>query len=246
MRISRFYLNQSLAENKDVTVTGPTTHYLTRVLRLRAGAELVVFDGSGGEYAATLTHASRDTVQLALGQFSDPKRESSLCLMLAQGVARGERMDQILQKSTELGVSTIVPLLTEHTVVRLDNERRQKRIDHWRKVLINACEQCGRNILPVLQPLQAMEPWLLSTANDGLRIILQPNGSTSLGDIADPPADAAVTVLIGPEGGLAPLEQEAALKQGFIPVSLGPRILRTETASMAILSMLQSRWGDTG
>ena len=244
VRTNRFYLDQPLAGITQLTVTGATTHYLTRVLRLRIGAELVVFDGRGGEYAATLTNATRDSVQLEIGTHSDPQRESPLRLTLAQGVARGERMDQILQKTTELGVRTIVPLLTEHTVVRLDKGRAEKRRDHWQKIIVSACEQCGRNILPALQPLQSIDAWMTDLPDDSLRIMLQPHASVSLADIGDPPRDATVTVLIGPEGGLSQHERETATQHGFAPVSLGPRILRTETASLAILSILQSRWGD--
>ena len=244
MRTNRIYLDQPLAGTAQLTVAGPTMHYLTRVLRLRVGAELVVFDGRGGEYAATLTVATRDPVQLELGPHSDPQRESPLHLTLAQGIARGERMDQILQKTTELGVSVIAPLLTEHAVVRLNEDRAEKRRHHWQKIIVSACEQCGRNILPDLQPLQSIDEWVTNLQDDSLRIMLQPQASVSLDDIGDQPRDASITVLIGPEGGLSQHEQAAAIQTGFVPVSLGPRILRTETASLAILSILQSRWGD--
>lgn len=246
MRTNRFYLEQPLAGATHVTVTGPTTNYLTRVLRLRAGAELVVFDGRGGEYNATLVETARDSVRLELGGYSDPQNESPLRITLAQGVARGERMDQILQKTTELGVCAIAPLITEHTVVRLDKDRVQTRRDHWQKIIVSACEQCGRNRLPELQPLRTFDQWLTMLADDGLRLILQPQASTSLAELGDQPPDAAIVVLIGPEGGLSPGERQMAADQGFVAVSLGPRILRTETASLAIVSILQSRWGDAG
>lgn len=244
LRTNRFYLDQPLAGMTQLTVSGSTAHYLTRVLRLRVGADLVVFDGRGGQYAAIVSEVSRDSVRINLGTFSDPQRESSLRLTLAQGVARGERMDQVLQKSTELGIHTVAPLMTEHTVVRLDRDRSAKRHDHWQKIIISACEQCGRNTLPVLQPVQTLDTWLTSRTEDGLRILLQPDVTMSLQDVDGQADDAAITILIGPEGGLSPQEQQLAIANGFVPLSLGPRILRTETASLAVLSILQSRWGD--
>ena len=202
MRTNRFCLDQMLAGAAHVTVTGATQHYLTRVLRLRTGAGLVVFDGSGGEYAATLVDISRDSVRLELGEFSDPQRESNLNITLAQGVARGERMDQVLQKSTELGTTAIAPLQTDHTVVRLDKQRGEKRREHWRKIIIGACEQCGRNTLPVLEPLRSIDEWLATLPADGLRLMLQPDASARLADFDRQPPDS-VFVLIGPEGKVA-------------------------------------------
>ncbi|MDH3647117.1 MAG: 16S rRNA (uracil(1498)-N(3))-methyltransferase [Gammaproteobacteria bacterium] len=246
MRTHRVYLDQPLSGMTELTVAGPTAHYLARVLRLRAGGELTVFDGRGGEYAATLVNVSRDEVQVALGRYNDRDRESSLNLTLAQGVARGERMDQILQKATELGVTAIVPLLTDHTVVRLDAERAEKRHGHWQRIIISACEQCGRNRLPNLQPLRSIDDWLADLTDVGTRFILQPDAVTTLAKTVEQPRDHTALILIGPEGGLSEREQTIARRRDFLATSLGPRVLRTETATLATLAIMQSRWGDAG
>lgn len=246
MRTNRVYVDQPLAGAGEITVDGATAHYLTRVLRLRPGMTLVVFDGSGGEYAATLGETGRDKARIALGSHDDREAESALRLTLAQGVARGERMDQVLQKATELGVTHIVPLLTDHGVVRLDAARAEKRHAHWLRVVIHACQQCGRNRVPSLSLPARFDDWLTGLPASGARLMLQPGATATLQTIGERPQDGNATVLIGPEGGLSERERDVARQNGFESVSMGPRILRTETAAMASLAVLQSRWGDAG
>ncbi len=242
MRTNRVFIDQPLAGTAKVSADGPVAHYLTRVLRLRVGNPLVVFDGCGGEYDATLAAATRDGVTLELGTHRDEDRESPLALTLGQGIARGERMDLVLQKATELGVSRIVPLLTEHTVVRLDAGRAVKRHQHWRRVIASACEQCGRNRLPnIAEPLD-FGTWIEQRDESASNILLEPGAAQTLAGVAK--EGRPVCLLIGPEGGLSPVERETAKNNGFEPASLGPRILRTETAAIAALAILQSGVGD--
>ncbi|MBT8136232.1 MAG: 16S rRNA (uracil(1498)-N(3))-methyltransferase [Gammaproteobacteria bacterium] len=244
MRSHRVFVRQPLAGHNSITVDAATSHYLTRVLRLRAGAALTAFDGNGGEYAANLERATRDEAVLSIGAHSAREAESHLAMTLAQGIARGERMDQVIQKATELGVQSIVPLLTDHTVVRLDKKRAARRHAHWLKIAVSACEQCGRNRIPAMASPMSIDDWLRTTDESATRLMLQPGSTTGLGALGAKHDN--VTLLIGPEGGLSGREQELAAGRGFAAVSLGPRVLRTETAALAALAILQSRWGDAG
>lgn len=243
MRITRIYRPGPLASGQIVELDGQAAVHLTRVLRLRAGDALSLFNGEGGEFAARLLEAGRRTARIEVGAFSPREVESDLELVLAQGVSRGERMDYTVQKAVELGVSHIVPLETARTTVNLDGERRDKRRSHWQGVVQAACEQCGRNRLPALQPVQGFDDWLATQAGTpGLKLVLHHRSEQSLADL--PPPAGPVTLLVGPEGGLSEAEIEAALAQGFRPLRLGPRVLRTETAALAALSVLQCLWGD--
>jgi len=250
MRSYRVFLNRPVSGAQAITTDQATAHYLSRVLRLRPGAELIVFDGTGGEYAATLTSNTRDEARLEIGAHSDRERESPLNLTLAQGIARGERMDLVVQKATELGVTCIVPLLSDHSVVRLDRDRAERRHAHWRKVGISACEQCGRNRLPQVHQPCSIDDWFECLPDSGMRLVLQPGAASTLSELASEsacdPGSLDITVLIGPEGGLSQREHERAMAKNFHPIALGPRVLRTETAALAALAVIQSRWGDTG
>lgn len=242
MRVPRVHVAEALASGGRVSLSGSAGRHVSRVLRLRPGAELVLFDGRGGEYAARVRSAGRE-VEVDVGEHRAVERESPLALTLAQGVSRGERMDLVVQKATELGVQAIVPLLTERCVVRLDEERTERRLRHWRSVAVGACEQCGRNRLPRISAPQPLWRWLDDLEpQEGPRLLLRPEPSVApLAAGAD-----AATLLIGPEGGLTPEEQEQVLARGFRPLSLGPRVLRTETAALAAVAVLQQRWGDGG
>jgi 16S rRNA (uracil1498-N3)-methyltransferase len=212
------------------------------VLRLRPGAPLTLFNGRGGEFAGRIEAARGDAVTVAVAEASATERESPLLLTLAQGVSRGERMDLIVQKATELGVARLLPLLTERSVVRLDAKAAARKLAHWRAIAIAACEQSGRNRLPSLtEPLELRE-FLAGKAEDGTRLLLSPGAALGIADVPRPAG--AVTVLIGPEGGLSAEEQERAVAAGFLGVRLGPRVLRTETAAIAALSLLQRQFGD--
>ncbi len=243
MRLTRVYVDAPLASGMRVTLQGSAAGHLTRVLRLRVGEALTVFNGAGGEYAASIEHAHAGRVAVAIGELRAIERESPLTLTLAQGVSRGERMDLVVQKATELGVSGIVPLFTERSVVRLGAQQAERKLNHWRAITIAACEQSGRNRLPNVAPPLSLADWLRSGADrDGGRLLLSP-AATSRIDALPRPA-TSVTVLIGPEGGLTNAEQEAAVAAGFLPVRLGPRVLRTETAAIAALALLQRAFGD--
>jgi 16S rRNA (uracil1498-N3)-methyltransferase len=211
-------------------------------LRLVAGDELVLFDGAGQEAAATIAEIRGSSVHVNLTVPAVVDRESPLSLTLVQGVSRGERMDLVMQKATELGVARLIPVMTERSVVKLDAAQAAKRLQHWQGVVAAACEQSGRTWLPEVLPPQPLLKWLAQPAKEGeQRFLLHPGSSTRARDL---PALRSATLLIGPEGGLAPQEREAALLAGFQDLSLGPRILRTETAALAALAALQAVAGD--
>jgi 16S rRNA (uracil1498-N3)-methyltransferase len=242
VRLTRVYIEEPLASGKRCQLSGSAANHLVRVLRLGIGAAVTLFDGAGGEYAARIESLRKDAVLIEVGAHAAVERESPLAVTLAQGVSRGERMDWVIQKATELGVRRIVPLITQRSVVRLDARQAQKKSQHWRGITIAACEQCGRNRLPELAAPVDLPDFLDSTAaGDDLRLLLSPLGSLRIGAIK---SVGNITLLIGPEGGLAPEEGAAAIAQGFVPVHLGPRILRTETAAIAALAALQQTFGD--
>jgi 16S rRNA (uracil1498-N3)-methyltransferase len=221
--------------------TGAATH-VARVLRLVAGDVLVLFDGAGQEAAATITEIRGTSVHVSAAAPVVVERESPLRLTLVQGVSRGERMDLVMQKATELGVARLVPVMTERSVVKLDAAQAAKRLQHWQGVVAAACEQSGRAWLPEVLPPQPLLKWLAQpAAADESRFLLHPGSTTRARDL---PALRSATLLIGPEGGLSPQEREAALQSGFQDLSLGPRILRTETAALAALAALQAVAGD--
>src|SRR3979490_631135 len=230
-----------LASGMRVTVQGSAAGPLTRVLRLRVGEALTVFNGAGGEYAASIEHAHAGRVAVAIGEPRAIERESPLTLTLAQGVSRGERMDLVVQKATELGASGVAPVLAERSVVRLTAQQADRRLNHWRAIAIAACEQSGRNRLPAIASPVPLKDFL-RTSDGSMRLVLSPAATATLADL--PRLVSAVTVLIGPEGGVAEAEQEAAVAAGFKPVRLGPRVLRTETAAIAALTLLQREFGD--
>jgi 16S rRNA (uracil1498-N3)-methyltransferase len=241
MRIPRTYIRQALASNSTVTLDAVASNHLARVLRLKPGAALRVFNGEGGEYDAILQSSSKKQTIIELGEFHDVDRESALQLILAQGIARGERMDLIIQKAVELGISHIVPLQTSRTVVRLDEDRADKRLQHWQGIIIAACEQCGRNTLPTLSEIQSFGQWTAS-ADKGMPVMLDPMAEQPITGLQQPAGK--LSLLIGPEGGLSEHERDTAYANGFQGLRLGPRILRTETATITGLSLIQAWWGD--
>jgi 16S rRNA (uracil1498-N3)-methyltransferase len=242
MRLTRVYVDAALEPGTFVELSGSAAGHLTRVLRLRAGAALTLFNGRGGEYSASIERVRRSEVTLAVGAHQAIERESPFALTLAQGVSRGERMDLVVQKATELGVSRLVPVVTERSVVRLDEEQSDRKSSHWRAIAIAACEQCGRNHLPeVALPAQLRE-FLGQPPGESVRLLLSPAATRRIEDVPRPAS--GVTVLIGPEGGLSDEEQAAAQTAGFTAVNLGPRVLRTETAAIAALTLLQRQFGD--
>jgi 16S rRNA (uracil1498-N3)-methyltransferase len=242
VRIPRLYLPLDLAAGLVVPLPREKVHYLKRVLRLRAGTPLSVFNGRGGQFQAEL---STDGGQILVREHQDEERESPLAITLIQGVSRGERMEFTLRKATELGVSRVLPITTSRCEVKLNGKRLEKRLAHWHGILVSACEQCGRNRLPDLPAPQTLDQALIgfqTGPGDTLGLILDPLAAHSLPDFPVP--GGSVVLLVGPEGGLSPGEIASATQVGFAGVRLGPRILRTETAPLAALAAIQVLWGD--
>ena len=222
---------------------GDPARYLGRVLRLRVDDEIAVFNGTGPEWSATIVGMTKSTATLRVGVSFEPGTESPLKVHLVQGVCRGERMDYVVQKATELGVKRITPVLTDYGVVKLDVRRALKRHEHWRSVAAGACEQSGRTRLPLIDAPLPLNEWFGDKPADAdVDLILKPAATATLTRVAAP--STKVCLLIGPEGGFSGTEYEDAEVSGFRAVSVGPRILRTETAAPAALAILQSLWGD--
>ena len=215
-------------------------HHATRVLRLAVGDALTLFDGTGGEYAATLVRVDRRGAAVRIESFRSVDRESPLALTLAQGIAASDAMEYAIRKATELGATSIQPLVTARSAPLPSGERGERRVAHWRQIAIAACEQCGRNRVPDVLPPRPLTEWLGAWKGSG--IVLAPEAERALAALAQPPAPIAL--LVGPEGGLDASEIRAASARGFHPVRLGPRVLRTETAAAAVLAVAQAMWGD--
>jgi len=246
MRMTRVHVDAPLSPDTVLRLPPGPAQHLARVLRLGAGAALRLFDGRGGEHAGVIEAVHRDQVTVRVGAHDPVERESPLQIVLLQGLARGEKMDLVLQKATELGVTAIVPVQMARSTVRLDANQAEAKRRHWQSVVISACEQCGRNTVPQVSMPQAFAQALSATAAH--RLILAPEES-ALG-IAEWMATAGleqgqrVALLVGPEGGFDAAEVAAATAAGFVTCRLGPRVLRTETAGLATLAILQSRAGD--
>ena len=238
MRLSRFFVDAPLSPGQHA-LPEAQAHYVSRVLRLNAGAVLQLFDGSGLEYPARIVEAGKKQVLVELEPGFAGMAESPLHIHLGQGLSRGERMDWAIQKATELGVNAITPLFTDRCEVRLKDERADKRLAHWRQVAISACEQCGRSVLPQINPPMLLAEWQAQVEAE-LKLVLHPVAVPL--ESHQPPQRLAF--LIGPEGGLSDDEVTAAADAGFLPARLGPRVLRTETAPVVALSVAQQLWGD--
>ncbi|MEE8321061.1 MAG: 16S rRNA (uracil(1498)-N(3))-methyltransferase [Gammaproteobacteria bacterium] len=240
-RKPHLYLDQPLREGERITLPAPASHHVARVLRMRPGQELVLFNNTGGEYVANIISIERKTVEVEVASFRNDDRESILHITLVQGISRGQHMDYTLQKAVELGVKRIVPAFTEYGNVRLDGQRLTGKIDHWHGLIINACEQCGRNRLPVLDSPIAVTDWIEQDQNR-TKLILHPGGVRGLSGLPCP--QGPLSLLAGPEGGFSESEISLAAQHDFVPVALGPRILRTETAALVGISSCQALWGD--
>jgi len=245
MALTRLFVRSALQPGQDLTLDSEQAHYLGRALRLRAGDSLSVFSAESGEFSATLTNIKKSSAEIAIGEAVPTATESPLKVHLVQGISRGERMDFVVQKATELGVKRISPVLTEYGVVKLDGSRASKRRDHWRKVAESACEQSGRTRPPLVDDPMPLKHWFGAKTKDAdVDLILKPGASTPMASLKAP--QTKVCLLIGPEGGFSDSEYEDAEISGFQAVSLGPRILRTETAAVAAVSIAESLWGDLG
>jgi 16S rRNA (uracil1498-N3)-methyltransferase len=243
MRIPRVHVDQPLGPGHEVLLPEQSGEHLARVLRLERGHPLILFNGDGCEYKATLASLAKRAVTAEVTAVQAVERESPLHLTLAQGIARGEKMDWILQKATELGVARIVPIVTERTEVKLDEERAERRVLHWTQVIAGACEQSGRTRLPQLEMPQRLDRWLSALGDDGpLRLALIPGGDVGARDLPAMPHGALLCV--GPEGGFSDKDIAMLQQSAFRALRLGPRILRTETAGIAALAALQALQGD--
>ena len=241
MRLTRVYVNATLIPGSVVELPGDSAAHLAKVLRARSGDALVLFAGDGLEFAASVANVRGSRVTAAVGEGREIDRESPLAVTLVQCVPRGDRMDFIVQKATELGVARIVPVLSQRSILRLDESQAASKAAHWRSVAVNACEQCGRNRLPAVDAPRQLIHYLGSSPATGPRLLLEPDFAAR-GAAHD--VGAAVEIAIGPEGGFAAEELEAFRISGFTARRLGPRILRTETAAIAALVWLQSNFGD--
>lgn len=240
----RVYVDETLQSGAQLILPVEQSHYIHRVLRLKAADALTLFNGKGGEFSAVVVTVSKHGVAVRIDDHVFRNVESPLSLHLVQGVSRGERMDTVVQKATELGVSRLTPVLTEFSVVRLDDAaKRDKRTAHWTKIAQSACEQCGRTVPPVIDTPVHFDKWRQHLVQDAARrIALHPAAATPLATLQ--PVSGNVMLLIGPEGGFSDSETGEAAAAGFEACSLGPRILRTETAAIAAIAVLQARWGD--
>ncbi|MDF1643439.1 MAG: 16S rRNA (uracil(1498)-N(3))-methyltransferase [Pseudomonadales bacterium] len=242
MRIPRVYTAYALEIGTTVTLEAQVSRYLMQSLRKAEGALIELFNGNGAQYAATIVNGSKSAVIVRIESEDQVCKESPLAIHIGLAISKGDRMDYGIRKIVELGGNQITPLITRRCEVRLSKERMEKRLKHWQAIVISACEQCGRNRIPELHEALPLEQWL-SAVDEQARLIFQPGGSVSL---ADRPVPESVALLVGPEGGFDDDEVEFAQQAGFDCIGLGPRILRTETAPLAAISVLQHLWGDFG
>ena len=243
MRLIRVFAETALAPGATATLADGAAEHVRRVLRLRAGDPVTLFNGDGHDYPGRVLALRGSRVEVeVLGR--DPARpESPLALTLAQGIARGERMDLVMQKATELGVARIVPVQTSRSVVRIERDAAARKLGHWRGIVVAACEQCGRARLPAVDSPTMLAAWLARPAEAGLRRLqLDPAGREALAAAAA--GATAIELLVGPEGGLDDAERDDAAAAGYLPCTLGPRVLRSETAALAAIAVLQAAAGD--
>ncbi|HIG42212.1 MAG: 16S rRNA (uracil(1498)-N(3))-methyltransferase [bacterium] len=243
MRVSRFYINRSLHVDEDIHLEGPLAHYIRTVLRLKPGDPLIMFNGKGGEFTALVSQTSRSDVVIHTGEFFGINRQSSLAVETGLSLIKRDAMDLVIQKSTELNARKIQPLISANTSVNTNGLPR--KLGHWQQISHGACEQCGLNLPPDIGPVVAFPEWV-KTVDADLKLIANPLAEHSLRDSrqgiqVDP---RSIAIAIGPEGGFTQDELSMAGANGFISISLGPRTLRTETAAITLLSLVQSRWGD--
>ena len=242
MRLTRCHVDAPLVVGASLALPETAANHLARVLRLREGDACVLFNGDGHDHDARISVIGKREVRAEIIAARSVDNESPLHVTLLQGVARGEKMDLILQKATELGVAAVVPVMAERTEVKLDAERAEKRMAHWRSVIASACEQSGRARLPTLSAPAALVDAARTVDADTTKLTLDPTGEVSLATVQI--AGGAVVVAIGPEGGWSPRDRDTLSAAGFTGLRLGPRILRTETAGLAAIAALQSRFGD--
>lgn len=238
----RFHHPEKLSTGAIVSLTANAAAHANRVLRMQAGDKAILFNGDGNDYVCELTLVKKTEVVAKVKSINHVESESPLKIILAQAISTGDRMDFTIQKAVEMGVTAIQPIASQRSVVKLSGERMEKRREHWQNVVISACEQSGRAIVPEVLPALPLANWLAQNTVTGLRITLSPTATQTLHNLAKP--NDEICLLIGAEGGLTDKEIELAEVQGFIPVRLGKRILRTETAPLAAIAAIQTLWGD--
>lgn len=244
MRMTRSFVEFPLAVGQQLPLPEDVANHLVRVMRLREGERCVLFNGDGQDYSATLVELGKRSAQVRIDAVQALDNESPLSITLLQGIARGEKMDLILQKATELGVHAIVPVNAERTEVKLDAARAEKRWAHWNSVVVSACGQSGRARVPSVAAPQSLLDAVRSMPGGALKLTLDPLGEHRLSTLAAAPE--GVVIAIGPEGGWSPRDRQALAEAGFQGLQLGPRILRTETAGLAAIAAVQARLGDIG
>lgn len=237
----RLYQPASLKPGQDITLDKNPSHHLIRVLRAKKNSEVILFNGDGHEYLAELVDDNQKHCQLHIKKTEEIHNESSLNITLLQGISRGDRMDTCIQKSTELGVNTVIPVICQRTGTSLNSKRAEKKMHHWHQIAISACEQSGRCIIPQIQPVVNFTQ-VIGNINADQKIILTPTAKNTISKIPAPVN--SLCILIGPEGGFTQEEVQLAVENNFTSISLGPRILRTETAGPACITSAQILWGD--
>ncbi len=243
MRIPRIYHPETITTLGQLALSDDAAGHVGRVLRMSEGQQVLLFDGSGAEFPATITQVSKKNVTVTTSERVENSSESPLNLHLGQVISRGDKMEFTIQKSVELGVNTITPLISERCGVKLNAERFDKKLAQWQKIAIAACEQCGRNIVPEIRPVMSLEQWC-AEEYDGLKLNLHPRAKYSINTLPVPVTN--VRLLIGPEGGLSSNEIDMTEQYQFEETLLGPRVLRTETAALTAITALQVRFGDLG
>lgn len=245
--LPRFFHSDNISVGQTAKLEIAAGHHAARVLRLKTGDTVILFNGRGGEFTAHIENIRKASIKVIVDQFNAIERESPLSIELVQAICANEKMDLIIQKSVELGVTSIQPITTSRSIVRLSEERAIKRLQHWSRVIISACEQCGRNYIPAIAPLISLTDWISyrKNTNDGyLGLMLSTSGKESLKNLPKPLSSTSLTLVIGPEGGLT-TEEEVILQQAdFISLRVGKRIMRTETAALATIAAMQMCWGD--
>jgi 16S rRNA (uracil1498-N3)-methyltransferase len=242
----RFFVGSPLKPDDIMQLPDDVTRHV-QVLRLQPGDSIVLFNGEGGEYSAELVEVERRSARVRVREFRNIEVEAPYHLTLAQGIAGGDKMDWLIEKAVELGVASFVPLTTTRSVVRLSRERAERRHVHWQGIIRASCEQCGRNRLPDVAPVREIATWLSTLPREPehgeMRLLLSLRAGIGFSALPSTPPQGRVTLLIGPEGGFSSNEEAAAVAHGFTSVGLGPRVLRTETAGIAVLAALAGRWG---
>ena len=244
MQKHRLYIDHLIIPNKIIRLSDTKAHYCKHVLRLRENNVITIFNGDGFEYNAVITEITKKTISIIPSNHSYKEIPFLRKINIGQSLIRKEKMDMIIQKITELGINEITPLHTKYTTVKLPENRLQNKLEHWKKIAQSACEQCERNILPVINTPITIKEFIIKSSKESCRLIIDPRATISINNIK--PKHRNIDIMIGPEGGFSDNEIQSAIELDYLPISLGPRILRTETAAMITIALLQSKWGDMG